>query len=105
MKSTKLALRLVSKYDGFYSKPPLDHNKLIYSKSSEQQYELVCFCNDGGEVWLGRADKWHTFMKHNEFLKICLWYLYQRSVVDFFGLRTWLYYKLLSASLRGIKVK
>lgn len=95
-----ILLRLFSQYDGFYRKPPLDHNKYIFSKTNDSDYELVCFCNDGGEVWLGRADKWNVFYKHNDFLKICFWYLYQRSVVDLFGFRTFVYYKLLTLSLK-----
>lgn len=89
----RFLLKLFSQYDGFYTKPPMDHLKKYYTKD-----ELICFCNDGGEVWFGRSDSWYHFMKHSEFRSVIWWYLKTWAFKDFFGLRTFIYYKLLSAS-------
>jgi hypothetical protein len=97
---SRTLLKIVSQYDGFYTKPPLDHLKYQIN-----QYDLVCFCNDGFEVWIGTDEKWHTFYKHKEFKKMIFWYLKTWAFKDLFGLRTWLYYKLLSKSIKLEKVK
>lgn len=91
MSKCKSLLSLVSQYDGFYSKPPMDHLKFYFN-----QYELISLNNDGGEVWFGRSDKWYFFMSHPEFRSVIFWYLRTWAFKDLFGLRTWVYYKLLT---------
>lgn len=91
-------LKLVSQYDGFYSRPPMDNLKYYYTND-----ELICFCNDGLDVWFGSRDNWYHFMKHTEFRIVIFWYLKTWIFKDLCGFRTWLYYKLLNRKLRGIK--
>jgi hypothetical protein len=81
---------MLGQFDGYYTHPPLDDRKLYYNSE-----ELVKFLNDGSEVWLGSRDSWYTHMRHKEFRKIVLWYLYQVILVDWCGLRSFIWYKLL----------
>lgn len=89
-------LRFVSQFDGYYCRPPLDMKKIRFGKR-----EVACLNDDGLEVWIGTLDEWQFHTDHREFLKICLWYLWMRTVIDWFGLRSWLYYKLLALELGG----
>lgn len=92
----KLSLyNILGQYDGFYTRPPLDHRKLYLNSN-----ELICFNNDGGEVWLGRSDEWCWRCKHRDFQKIVLWYLYQWVFVDWLGLRTKIWFYLLRQKIK-----
>lgn len=88
--------RLLGQYDGFYTHPPLDHRKKYFGT------DLVCFNNDGHEVWLGTSDTWHVFYSHSVFRQICFWYLAQWIFIDWFGLRTFFWFKLLNRQCRKI---
>lgn len=86
----------LGQHDGFYTHPPLDHRKLYICEGQE----VVSLNNDGFEVWIGRLDKWHWHTNTKEFRQICFWYLRQWVFVDWFGLRSWLWYKLLHRQCR-----
>lgn len=81
--------RWLGQFDGFYTKPPLDERKRYFGE------DLIKFNNDGFEVWFGTANQWHCFYRHDQFRRMVAWYLWQVTVVDWFGLRTWIWYKLL----------
>lgn len=85
--------RKLGQYDGFYTHPPLDHRKMYIHKGDYRM--VVCLNNDGGETWIGTENEWHTHMKNEEFRKVCFWFLWTWAWIDWFGLRSWVWYKLL----------
>lgn len=82
--------RALGQHDGFYTRPSLDNRKFYFHTNN-----LVLFNNDGHEVWMGTSDNWSWHTTHPNFRRIVFWYLYQWCVVDWFGLRSWLWFKLL----------
>lgn len=90
----KRIYRLLGQYEFPYTRPPLDQRKMYISGM------VVCLNNDGFEVWIGTPDCWETHMKNAEFRKICFWYLRQWAFTDWFGLRSFLWYKLLHRQVK-----
>lgn len=88
----------LGQYDGFYTHPPLDHRKM-YTKDGY----VISLNNDGFETWIGTPDKWYWHTKNADFRKIALWHLRIWIFVDWFGLRSWLWYKLLHRQCRKYK--
>ncbi len=86
---TKL-YRKLGQYDGFYTNPPLDKRKLYIDGM------VISLNNDGFETWIGYPDKWAVHFRNDKFRTICFWALKQWIFVDWFGLRSWIWYKLLS---------
>jgi hypothetical protein len=82
--------RMIGQYDGYYTHPPMDDRKYYYNS-----YDLIKFNNDGHEVWMGSSDEWHWHAKHSEYRRIVIWYLYQWIIIDWFGLRTKIWFWLL----------
>ena|ERR1700676_243754 len=88
---TEFLYRRLGQIDEPYVHPPKDRRKLYFGNN-----EVISFNNDGLDVWIGHVDEWKFHTDHCEFRKIALWYLYQWSIVDWFGLRSYLWYKLLN---------
>jgi len=84
----------LGRFDGFYTHPPMDDRKL-YIKG-----ELIKFGNDGHEIYLGNIDRWHYFFDEKTFRKLAIWYLMNWVFIDWFGLRSWIWFKLLSRNVR-----
>lgn len=78
--------------------PPLDKRKIYTSDGY-----VVSLNNDGFETWIGTPDKWCWHTKNAEFRKIALWHLRIWIFVDWFGLRSWIWYKLLRRQCEEIK--
>lgn len=70
--------------------PPLNHRKM-YTKDGY----VVSLNNDGFETWIGRPDAWIWHTRNAEFRRIAWWAIRQHIFVDWCGLRSWLWYKLL----------
>jgi len=83
--------RLLGQPDYPYVRPPKDRRHMYFSKD-----ELIEFNNDGLDVWIGNVNEWTFHTTHEQFRKVALWYLYQYAIVDWFGLRSYLWYKLLN---------
>lgn len=73
--------------------PPLDNTTLHYH--DDGIHWVASITEDAHEVGLGYYDEWKMFINRPQFHKIIRWYLWQWSVHDWFGLRRWLWYKLL----------
>lgn len=86
--------RKLGQRDSIYVRPPLDHRKLYIAG------QVVSLNNDGFETWIGYPDKWLTHFKNDDFRKITLWFMYMWICVDWFGLRSWIWYKLLAVKCR-----
>ena len=69
---------------------PLDHKTLRIDG------KIVSFGNDAFEVWLGTPTEWGIYFKRTDFLKVALWFLFQWSVCDCFGLRRRAWYWALT---------
>lgn len=80
--------------------PPLSKSKLYLDNG-----KLICFNNDGHEVWFGTSDHWAYHCTKSEFTRFALWYLWTRIAHDWFGLRTWLWYKLLFRKCASVRSK
>lgn len=82
--------RMLGQYDGFYTHPPLNGRGMVIDG------KIVRLNNDGFEVWIGTADEWHTFMPNERFRSVCFWFLRTWIFIDWFGLRSFLWYKFLT---------
>lgn len=74
--------------------PPLRYKKLTYGRKWGGE-SIVSFENDSGELGFGYPDKWKMFIDRKDFHIIVRWYLKQWSWGEWFGLRRWIWYKLL----------
>lgn len=81
--------KLLGQYDGFYVNPPLDKRKMYIDD------KVICLNNDGFEAWIGTPNEWQTYFKNEDFRKVCFWYLRTWIFIDWFGLRSFIWYKLL----------
>jgi hypothetical protein len=57
---------------------------------------VVVFENDAFELGFGYPDKWHMFIRRQDFHKIMRWYMFNWGYREWFGLRRTIWYKLLS---------
>lgn len=76
---------------------PLDGNKIKVNEV------VVAFTNDAFDIHIGWSDNWAIGLDRNQFLKVCLWYLYQRSFVEWFGLRRKIWYWALHQKCKRYK--
>ena len=78
--------------------PPMDNRKYKWfqeDKFADDDYYVFSQGEDGHEMWIGHAHEWYFHLELKRFRYIALWTIYQWFVVDWFGLRTWLWWKLL----------
>jgi hypothetical protein len=101
MKIEKKLLELIANHDGYYCRPPLCERKLYFKDSNCEM--VICLNNDGHETWIGSMNEWHTHMKNKTFRKLCFWYLKTWALADWFGLRSTIYYWLLSRRVSKFK--
>lgn len=94
----KLYHALAGKWDGDNECAPIDHKTLRFMGESGCE-EVVCILNDAFEVGLGWPERWHVLYRRKDFHRIIRWYLWQWAFSEWFGLRRWIWYKLLNRSM------
>jgi hypothetical protein len=72
---------------------PLENTVLHYEDQSCDR--VVMFLNDAFELGFGYPNEWHMIIRRKSFHKIMRWYLWNWVVFEWFGVRRWLWYKLL----------
>ena len=82
--------RALGQLDEPYVRPPL------CGRRADVAGKVCYFGNDGFDFLVGTPSEWQLYLSAKEFRQICFWYLYQWAFVDWFGLRSFLWYKLLS---------
>lgn len=87
--------RILGQEDYPYVRPPLCGRKFYFTED-----QLIKFNNDGHDVWLGSSDSWDWHCNHREFRRIIAWYLYQWVIIDWFGLRSKIWFFLLSRKIK-----
>ena len=78
---------------------PLDRERFRYTDQGCEH--VVVFENDAFELGFGYPNKWHMFITRKSFHKIVRWYLWRWGWGEWFGLRRYLWYKLLHRRVRG----
>lgn len=73
---------------------PLNHRVLRFRAQSGVDY-VVSFQNDAFELGFGYPDEWKMFIGRKDFHKIMRWYIKNWAWGEWFGLRRYLWYKLL----------
>ena len=76
---------------------PLDHRTLYFGNHGCEY--VASFLNDSFEIGLGYPDKWHCIIRREAFHKLIFWYLRLWAFSEWFGLRRWIWYKLLHRSV------
>lgn len=97
MNIERMLFEKVSNNDGYYNRPPLCSRRLYFKHGNCDM--VICLNNDGHETWIGSLNEWHTHMDNKTFRELCFWHLKTWALVDWFGLRSLIYYKLLSRSV------
>ncbi len=89
--------RALGQYDGvIYTLPPGDQS---YHRRTDDS--VIKTSNDGFELWFGTPDHWDWHCKFPEARKLAwfiLWTWWAKGT--WFGLRSWLWYKLLARRCR-----
>ena len=80
---------------------PLNH-KTLYVPEGDSKY-VFSFLNDSFEIGIGWPNKWHGIYRREVIRKFVFWYLFQWSICEWFGLRRWLWYKLLHRRVESYK--
>ncbi|MBP9839983.1 MAG: hypothetical protein KBC44_03355 [Candidatus Pacebacteria bacterium] len=73
--------------------PPLTYRKMTYGEDGCEY--VVVFEEDSSALGFGYPDEWKLFIDRKNFHKVVRWYLKQWAWGDWFGVRRWLWYKLL----------
>jgi len=82
---------------------PLSH-EVLKIKDRDVDY-VFCFLNDSFEIGIGYPDQWHGIYRRSMIHKFIRWYLMKWIFFDWFGLRSYLYFKFLSIVVKGRKTK
>ncbi len=62
----------------------------------------VQISEDGSSLWIGTANEWHLSMSRTEARKLALWVVFRWWIVgEWFGLRRWLWFRLLHRRVRS----
>lgn len=72
---------------------PLDNDGFDYNEGGAAF--VVRFNNDAHELWFGFPNEWRMSMTRRSFHAIMRWYLSRWTFGEWFGLKRWLWYKLL----------
>jgi len=72
---------------------PLDH-RTLYVNNHGCDY-VFSFLNDSFEIGIGYPNKWHTILRRETIHKFIWWYLRLWIFSEWFGLRRYIWYKLL----------
>ena len=94
--------RWLGQYDGvIYTDPPGDRLYMCRTKDS-----VIKTGNDGSVLWIGTPDTWYWHCRFPEARKLAwfiLWNWWAKST--WFGLRRWLWYRLLARQCNRIRGK
>ena len=66
----------------------------IGNRSGDLEYVLA-FLDDSFSVGIGYPTSWNCILDRKIFHKMIIWYLWKWSFSEWFGLRRWVWYKLL----------
>lgn len=83
---------------GGNANPPRAHRTLYVH--DDGLYRVFATENDGYEVGIGYPDKWQVFMSWKA-ARMFAWWVLKIWVVDWFGFRTYLWYRALFRSVHG----
>lgn len=91
---------------GGSANPPGDHLSIHIRDYEPDQfgrpvYYVAATSNDGFDLWLGKSYEWDTFMSASEARRLAwfiLWRWWGRGT--WFGLRRWIWYRLLHRRVR-----
>lgn len=72
---------------------PLDHRTFRWSDHGCDY--VFSFLGDAGEVGFGFPSEWHGIYRRKDFHRVIRWYIRQWMWSEWFGLRRWLWFKLL----------
>lgn len=75
---------------------PLNHRTLYVDDDGCRR--VFSFLNDSFEIGIGYPDRWHAIIRRPAIHKFIFWYLRQWAFGEWFGLRRWLWYRLLHRS-------
>lgn len=73
---------------------PLDHRTLRVPNDGCEY--VFGFLNDSFEIGIGWPDRWHGIYRREVIHRFIWWYLRQWVFGEWFGLRRWIWYKLLN---------
>lgn len=93
-----------SEWGGNVDVPLSHHSKTVNSKMESVDY-VISFLNDSSDIGLGYPDEWHGIYDRKAFRKMICWYVWKSTVCEWFGLRRWIFYKLLIIKCDRHKVK
>jgi hypothetical protein len=77
---------------------PLDH-RTLYIDSEGCKY-VFSFLNDSFEIGIGYPEKWHGIYRRECIHKFIFWYLRNYIFGEWFGLRRYIWYKLLHRKVK-----
>lgn len=77
--------------------PPMDHRSFYRGE------RVLSFVNDGWDIGVGTADEWIYIFRRDEFRWMVFTYLKAWALKDWFGLRSWLWFKLLTRKCARFK--
>jgi hypothetical protein len=86
--------------------PPLDHKWYAVEEPGPKGRgtpHVIGLTDDAACVSLGTPQTWAYSLHRAVWNKLVLWYLIQWGVLELFGLRRWLWYKLLSRRVKQNK--
>ena len=81
---------------------PLTYRRLKIKHDDGLEY-VISFENDSFELGFGYPDKWLMFLGRKDFHKVMRWYLKNWAWGEWFGLRRYLWYKLLHRKVERTK--
>lgn len=81
--------------------PPMTNRKVYVEQPRDQTTYVFSRIDDGGWVGVGHPDSWHTVSIRPKAFRMAAWWALRMWVVDWFGLRSAIYYRALHAKVRG----
>lgn len=86
--------------------PPMDNRAYRWQDTGmveRDDYWTFSQGEDGGTMWIGHANEWKFHLSLKRFRRIALWTIWQWAWGDWFGLRTWLWYRILRRKVNRYK--
>lgn len=82
--------------------PPMDNRKYTWAHEGDD-YRVFAQGDDGGTMWIGYGSGWNDHLSLARFRRIAIWTIWTWAWADWFGLRTWAWYKLLHRRCNRIR--
>lgn len=73
---------------------PLDHESITVDDDGVER--VFCFLNDSFEIGIGYPSEWHAIIRRPAIHRFMRWYIRRWAWGEWFGLRRWIFYGLLS---------